>query len=257
VLVVEQLGRRFGRRAALAGLTFQVPPGRVLGVIGPNGSGKTTFMRILAGLIRPSSGSVHVHGHDPVRLRRDPRFGVGYMPQQGGIYPELTVRQNLAFMARLQGLHRAACRQAVDEVLAAVHLDDRAGDRAAHLSGGMQRRLSLGGALVHRPGLLLLDEPTVGIDPELRQDIWAHLHRLANDGTSVLVSTHDMGEAMRCDSVLLLREGHALALGPPDHLMQATQATDLEAAFLALAHRHAAGQGMHDAHRVQATEGRA
>jgi ABC-2 type transport system ATP-binding protein len=215
-----------------------VPAGRVLGVIGPNGSGKTTLMRILGGLLRPTAGSAEVHGHDVRRLRRDAGFGVGYMPQQGGIYPELTVRQNVAFLARLNGLKGPERREAVEGVLDMVSLRDRAHERASKLSGGMQRRLSLACALVHGPGLLLLDEPTVGVDPELRSDIWGRLHGVAGDGALVLVSTHDMGEAMRCDSVLLLREGHAMALGPPAKLLEATGASDLEAAYLVLARRH-------------------
>lgn len=227
--------KRFGRRVVLEDLSFRVPSGVVLGLIGPNGSGKTTLMRILAGLLRPTSGLVEVHGRSAAQLRKDPAWRIGYMPQAGGIYPELTVRQNVGFFAAMERLHGAAREQSVDQALQAAGLLDRARSRASTLSGGMKRRLSMACTLVHQPGLALLDEPTVGVDPALRRDLWAHLHDRARRGSTILVSTHDMGEAMRCDAVLFLREGRRLALDSPQNLLARTKSTDLEAAYLRLA----------------------
>lgn len=232
MIQAKGLAHRFGRRTALDGLDFELEEGRIHGIVGPNGCGKTTLIRILVGLLRPSSGQVLVGRHDPRMLRG--RVRLGYMPQAGALYPELSVRQNVAFFASLERVPRKDRAEAVQKALARVRLTERAKDRVQELSGGLQRRVGLAAAIVHRPALLFLDEPTVGVDPELRIEVWAGLQDLRDEGATILLSTHYLREAERCDSVLLLRDGRRVAQGPPRRLMEATGTDELEDAFVAL-----------------------
>jgi ABC-2 type transport system ATP-binding protein len=226
--------KSFGDVRALHGVSFDVPRGTIVGIVGPNGCGKTTLIRTCVGRIRPDQGETRVLGEPSLRLQRPGAPRIGYMPQQGGLYPELTVRQNVAFQAALQGVPRRMRLARVDGVIERVHLADRARDRVAQLSGGMQRRASLAAALVHAPDLLFLDEPTVGVDPEVREEMWDDLHGLAREGRTLLVSTHYLGEAMRCRDVLLLRRGQVLAHDAPAALLRRTGTQDLESAFVRL-----------------------
>jgi ABC-2 type transport system ATP-binding protein len=227
----EGVVKRFGVVTALDGLALSVPAGVIYGLLGPNGSGKTTFIRTLTGALRPSAGLVEVLGRRQPSRQIAPHLG--YMTQRAGLYPDLSVRENLDFFASIYGLQDTATRRRrINDVLAAVELTERHGSLVGTLSGGMQQRVSLAAALVHQPRLLLLDEPTAGIDPELRVTFWDHFRRLAAGGTTVLVSSHIMDEAERCDRLGFLRAGRLLAEGTPEDLRaQAGQAT-LEAAFL-------------------------
>ncbi|MGY1606606.1 ABC transporter ATP-binding protein [Geodermatophilus sp. SYSU D00700] len=217
-----------GRRRVLHGLSCAVPAGRVTGLLGPSGSGKTTLMRALVGVQRVRSGTVTVLGEpagSPSLRRR-----VGYVTQAPSVYPDLTVRENARHFAALHG--RDA--RAADDALAAVGLADAAGQLVRDLSGGQQGRASLACALVGEPELLVLDEPTVGLDPVLRVELWERFHALAAAGTTLVVSSHVMDEAGRCDRLLLLREGRLLADSTPAQLRAASGTDDLEESFLRL-----------------------
>lgn len=231
---VERLRRSFGRRVALDGVSLRVRGPVVLGVVGANGSGKTTFLRTLVGLLQPTEGRVTIDALAPRRAFRPNGLALGYMPQAEGLYLDLTARENVAFAAKIQGVPRGARSSMVESALAFAGVAERADDKAATLSGGLRRRVSLACALVHRPRFLVLDEPTAGVDPELRLEMWKGFRALRDEGAFVVVSTHYLGEAQRCDAVLLLREGRVLALEPPADLLERTGATDLEDAFLRL-----------------------
>ncbi len=229
--------KRFGSTPALAGLDVAVRPGEIYGLLGPNGSGKTTFIRCVAGLLHPDAGSLTVLGRAPRDTVAAGR--VGYMTQAPALYTDLSVAENLAFFARLVGLPDA--RERIEAVLRTVDLLDRARSTVSTLSGGMRQRVSLAAALLHQPDLLLLDEPTVGVDPVLRQEFWAHFRDLAAKGVTILVSSHVMDEASRCDRLGLIRAGRVLAEGGAADLVARAGTRDLESAFLALSAAGGAG----------------
>ncbi len=233
---LEAVGKVFGAVQALDGITFRVAPGETFGLIGPNGSGKTTVLRLVLGLGRPTSGTVRVLGRTmPTHLVSRQ---MGYMTQSSALYTELTARENLAFFGRLYGLRGRRLRGRIAETLALVELADRANSSVHTLSGGMRQRLSLACALIHQPRLLVLDEPTVGIDPELRQAFWDYFRQLNQQGVTILVSTHHLDEATRCQRIALLRFGTLLAVDTPAALRQMAGADDFEQAFLYFARRH-------------------
>jgi ABC-type multidrug transport system ATPase subunit len=226
---IRGLRVRRGRRLVLDGLSIDVAAGRVTGLLGPSGSGKTTLMRAIVGVQVVEGGSVTVLGEaagSPALRRR-----VGYMTQAPSVYGDLTVRENLRYFARVLGAPAAR----VDEALSSVDLADAAGQLTSTLSGGQKARVSLATALLASPPVLVLDEPTVGLDPVLRRDLWATFHSLADTGATLLVSSHVMDEAARCHDLLLLRDGRLLAAATPAALRDRTGEDDLEAAFLRLA----------------------
>jgi ABC-2 type transport system ATP-binding protein len=223
------LTKAFGKVVAVDGVDLTLERGCIYGVLGPNGSGKTTLIRLLTGLALPTAGYASVLGE---RMpSREALARIGYMTQSDGIYPELTVGENIRFFSSLYG---RPDRDAVREVLELVELDDRLGTPAFELSGGMRRRLSLACALAHRPDVVFLDEPTVGVDPALRVQFWAHFRRLAADGTTLLVSSHVMDEADRCDDLVFMRAGRIIARGSSGELRAQAGTRDLEDAFLRL-----------------------
>ena len=217
-----------GGREVLHAIDLDIESGRVTGLLGPSGSGKTTLMRAVVGVQVVADGSVSVLGLDagaPALRER-----VGYQTQAPSVYADLTVDENLQYFASVLG----ATRSRVTEVVGRVGLDGLERQLAASLSGGEHARLSLAAALLNQPSVLVLDEPTVGLDPMLRRDLWAFFHELAAGGTTLLVSSHVMDEADRCDDLVLLREGRVLISGTPEGLKQTTGTTDLDAAFLSL-----------------------
>jgi ABC-2 type transport system ATP-binding protein len=221
------VSKRFADVTAVDDLTLRVHEGTILGVIGPSGSGKTTTIRMLTGALGPTEGEVRVLGEDPRRFRRQTRERIGYMPQQFTLYPDLTPRENVDFVASLFGILWRTRHRRTREVLELVDLWDARGRRASELSGGMQRRLELACALVHHPALLFLDEPTAGIDPLLRGRIWDELHRLRDEGRTLLVTTQYVNEAEACDTVALIADGRLIALAPPDELRRMAVGGDI------------------------------
>ena len=223
------LVKAFGPIHAVDGVSFDLAPGRIYGVLGPNGSGKTTLIRLLVGLTGASDGHAEVLG---VVMPSRPTLGrIGYMTQRDGIYPALTAGENARFFAAAYGVSGS---EAVTEALRVVDLADRVDSIAGTLSGGQRRRLSLACALVHRPPILFLDEPTVGVDPLLRVEFWEHFRALAGEGTTIIVSSHVMDEADRCDELLFLRAGKLIARGSGAAIRRQAGTDDLEQAFLRL-----------------------
>jgi ABC-2 type transport system ATP-binding protein len=220
----------FGDIRAVDGISFELQPGRIYGLLGPNGSGKTTLIRLLTGLAKATSGSAEVLG--VAMPSRENLAHIGYMTQSDGIYPTLSVYDNARFFAAAYGVHD---RGKVMAALAVVELADRTKQAAMNLSGGQRRRLSLACALTHEPAVLFLDEPTVGVDPLLRVQFWSHFRALADAGTTIVVSSHVMDEADRCDELLFIRSGVVIARGPSAELRERSGTHDLEQAFLAFA----------------------
>jgi ABC-2 type transport system ATP-binding protein len=227
-VVVDGLRVFRGTREVLPGISLTVPRGQVVGLLGPNGGGKTTLLRSIVGVQIIASGTVTVLGEpagSPALRSR-----VGYVTQDASVYADLTVRANLTYFAALAG----ASRTEVERIIETVDLTSDIDTRVDRLSGGQRSRVSLAAALVGSPELLILDEPTVGLDPVLRRDLWAQFRRLARDGTTLLVSSHVMDEATQCDRLLLLREGRLLADESPEGLLARTGAPDAEQAFFSL-----------------------
>src|ERR1700693_5624673 len=227
---VDNVVKSFGTLKALDGITLRIKEGEIYGLLGPNGAGKTTLIRSIVGLVAPESGTVTVLGRRMPDL--DILGQVGYMTQAAALYPDLSVEENLRFFAAISGADSN-----VDEALKLVELDQRRKSVVATLSGGMKQRCSLACALVHRPRLLLLDEPTVGVDPQLRVQFWDHFRDMAAAGTTIVVSSHVMDEAERCQRLGLIRFGKMLGEGSPDELRAAAGTHNLEEAFLKLSGR--------------------
>ena len=227
----RRLVRTFGSFRALDGLDLTVRRGEILGLVGPNGAGKTTFIRVVAGLLRPTGGEIRVLGGRP-GVQVAPR--IGYMPQEPALYDDLPVVDNLVFFGRLFGLPRHEARRRAEEIVDVVALRSKARTPVRDLSGGMRQLASLGCSMVHAPRLLLLDEPTVGIDPVLRIDLWRHFATLNEDGTTIVVTTHVIPEAERCDRVAMIGSGRVIALGTVDELRERAGRQNLDEAYIAL-----------------------
>ena len=214
VLRCSGLRRSFGDLTAVADVGFEIAPGETYGLLGPNGAGKTTSISMIAGLLAPDAGEVEVMGRRMTPRALDAKAAVGLVPQDLAIYPDLTARENLTFFGRLQGMSRTDLRARTDEVLEVIGLTDRADDRSGEFSGGMKRRLNIGIGLLHHPKLLILDEPTVGVDPQSRNAILQSVEELATDGLAVLYTTHYMEEAERlCDRIAVVDQGRIVAEG--------------------------------------------
>jgi ABC-2 type transport system ATP-binding protein len=217
---VEGVIKRYGARPALAGVSFTVAPGEIVGLLGPNGAGKSTTLSILATLLVADAGAVVVADRPLPAQAAAVRRLLGFVPQREALYPPLSARENLEFFARMQGLRGTAAARALADALALVGLERRADEPVARLSGGMRRRLNLACGILHRPQVILLDEPTVGVDPQSRERIFEAVAALAAGGAAVLYSTHYMEEAERlCRRVVLLDEGRVLAVGTPAELV--------------------------------------
>ena len=233
---VRGLTKRFGTRTVVNGIDLAVQRGSIVGFLGPNGSGKTTTMRMLCGLLTPDGGEGRCLGLDFRRESAALKRQVGYMTQKFSLYDDLSIRENLDFIGRLFELPER--RRAVDASLQRLGLEARAGQLAGALSGGWKQRLALAACLLHRPKLLLLDEPTAGVDPKARREFWDELHTLAHEGITVLVATHYMDEAERCDEIVFIAYGELLAKGRQDEVLAAAGIEpgggNLEEAFVRL-----------------------
>ena len=227
-LEVEGLTKRFGDRVAVDGLDLEIGPGETVGLLGPNGAGKTTAISMICGLLEPDAGQVFLDGTAVEVDAVDVRHHIGYVPQAIALYPDLTAEENLEFFGKLQRLRGNHLRTRVDEVLGVLGLSDRRTDRAESFSGGMQRRLNIGLGLLHEPGLLVLDEPTVGVDPQSRNAILDAVADLAGQGLALLYTTHYMEEAERlCDRVTIMDEGATIAAGTRRELIDLTDSDDV------------------------------
>ncbi len=217
VIDVHGVTKRFGSLVAVDGISMQVRKGEIYGFLGPNGSGKTTFLRMLCGLMTPDAGTGTCLGFDIVRDAPEIKHRVGYMTQRFSCYEDLTIEENLDFMARIHGI--PARREAVSRSLERLGLLARRRQLAGHLSGGWKQRLALAASLIHNPQLLLLDEPTAGVDPKARRDFWDEIHHLASGGLTVLITTHYMDEAERCHRLAYIACGHLLTHGTADEVI--------------------------------------
>lgn len=230
VVVSDHLVKQFGKFRAVNNLSMTISAGETYGLIGPNGSGKTTLIRMLVGLVKPTSGSIQIMHERMPSARSAPL--IGYMTQLSALYNDLTARENMRFFCNIYGLRGKEQKQRIVEMLERVDLADRIDSVVSTFSGGMKQRLSLACALVHRPRLALLDEPTVGVDPELRRSFWDYFAQLNKEGVTIIVSTHHLDEAERCTRLGLMRSGAMLAQGSPQELLGQSGQANMEDAFL-------------------------
>ena len=231
------LTRRFGPITAVRDLTLQIATGEVFGLLGPNGSGKTTTIRMLCGLLAPSAGAATVAGIEVTEGPDRIKERIGYMSQRFGLYEDLTVAENMDFYGGIYGLADAGRSGRIAEVVAFLGLERRLPQLAGTLSGGWKQRLALACALMHQPALLFLDEPTAGVDPAARRSFWRTIHALAARGTTVIVTTHYMDEAAQCRRVAMMSQGHLIACGTPADVAAQVGGKDLEDAFVILQER--------------------
>lgn len=231
IVAIDNLTKVYDGLTALDGLNLTIPENSIFGLLGPNGAGKTTLLRILTGLLSPTTGNVTLFGglSPGANLARR---NIGYMPQSLSLYQGLSVEENLTFYGRIYGVPEDELKKRVAETLEIVELADRRRSVISDLSGGMIRRALLGSALVHKPKFLLLDEPTAGIDPLLRIRLWDTFKNLCGAGASILITTHHISEADRCDRVVFLRQGKVVNEGAPSQLMERYGVADLERAFV-------------------------
>jgi len=226
VIDVEGITKRFGNRTVVNQIALQVRPGEIYGFLGPNGSGKTTFLRMLCGLLTPDAGQGVCLGYDLHAQAREIKKRVGYMTQRFSFYEDLSIEENLDFIARIYGVPQRG--QAVTRSLERLALTERRRQLAGVLSGGWKQRLALAACLIHEPRLLLLDEPTAGVDPKARRDFWEEIHRLAAGGLTVLITTHYMDEAERCHRLAYIAYGNLLARGTVDEVVRGAALTTWE-----------------------------
>jgi len=236
-VTTEGLRKSFGPLLAVEGLTMSIAAGEVFGLLGPNGSGKTTTIRILCGLMAPSGGRATVVGYDVATHPEQVRRNIGYMSQRFGLYDDLTVAENIRFYASVYGLVGRERSRRIGELMDELGLEPRAGQLAGTLSGGWKQRLALACSTAHRPKMLFLDEPTAGVDPAARRTFWQLIYRLAERGTTILVTTHYMDEAERCQRIAFLSRGHLIALGTVEQITAHFQQPTIEDVFIELQRR--------------------
>ncbi|MRG87436.1 ABC transporter ATP-binding protein [Salinibacillus xinjiangensis] len=233
---VNGLAHSFGREDVLKEIDLTVSRGEIFGLLGPSGAGKTTLVKMIVGILEPDEGGIFIGDEKVPSL--DLMRSIGYMAQSDALYQELSAKENLDFLASIYGLNKQERKEAIHDVLQIVNLQDHKNKIVNQFSGGMKRRLSLAASLMHKPNLLILDEPTVGIDPVLRQSIWEELTKLKENGMTILVTTHVMDEAEKCDRLAMLRDGYVIACDTPEKLKENKQVESLEGAFLAYGGRN-------------------
>lgn len=230
IIQLNGLSKSFGSQEVLKSVSLNIQKGDIYGLLGPSGSGKTTLIKLMIGLETPSTGSVTFKGN---KLKANELYpSIGYMAQSDALYDELTAKENLSFMASLYGLKKAERKEQIEKVMTTVDLLDHLYKPVHQYSGGMKRRLSLAIALLHDPEVLFLDEPTVGIDPVLRKEIWDSFHRLKEEGRTLVITTHVMDEAERCDRLGLLSHGEIISSDTPDAIKETYGVTSIEDVFL-------------------------
>lgn len=226
----RDLTKKFGTFIAVDTLNLNVNKGEIYGLLGPNGAGKTTTIKMLCGVLNPTSGGAHVLGRKIPEKSITPL--IGYMPQERALYLWLTVHQNVEFYGDIFGMEREKFNKSEKELLSFIDLEEWRNELVVNLSGGMMHRVSLACSLIHKPDLLFLDEPTIGIDPELRASFWKYFNELKQKGITILMTTHYMDEAIHCDRIGFMRRAHLIAEGTPDELLKMTKTDSLENAFL-------------------------
>ncbi|AIF68693.1 hypothetical protein PAP_01255 [Palaeococcus pacificus DY20341] len=231
-LIVRNLKKSYGHLVAVNGLSFKVSEGEIFGLLGPNGAGKTTTIKSILGLLKKDAGEVYILGKK--MPNKEILKKVGYMPQELALYLDLTIEENLKFYARLYELTKEEFENKKEKILKLVGLEGFENKLIAELSGGMQRRVSLACALLHEPEFLILDEPTVGVDPHLRANFWEHFRELSKRGVTILITTHYMDEAMKCDRIAIVSEGNIVTVDNPNKIVKETNSENLEEAFLKL-----------------------
>jgi ABC-2 type transport system ATP-binding protein len=227
---LKEISLRFGKKQILHSVNLSIPQGKICGLLGPSGCGKTTLVKVAAGILKPSAGRAYIRGEPLPSLALMAQ--IGYMAQSDALYPTLTAAENISFFASLYGLRGTELRRRTEEVMALVDLSEHLHQVVQFYSGGMKRRLSLAMALLHQPPVLILDEPTVGIDPLLRQSIWQSLRTLSQSGVTILVTTHVMDEAEKCEQLAMMRGGALLTLGSPQEIIAASGTSSIEEAFI-------------------------
>lgn len=232
-IVVENLVKQFGHVTAVDHISFQIPKGSIFGFLGPNGSGKSTTIRMLCGVLSPTSGTGKVLGFDIVKEAERIKQNIGYMSQRFSLYEDLTVEENLDFYGSIYSLPKNVRQQRKRELIQMANLEGKEKSLAGALSGGWKQRLALGCALIHKPQLLVLDEPTAGVDPVSRRVFWQIIHELSRQGITVLVTTHYMDEAESCDMVAFIFNGKLMAVDTPANLIASLGAKNLEDVFIA------------------------
>jgi len=236
IIQTRDLTKRFGTLTAVDGLNLSVAAGEIFGLVGPDGAGKTTTLRMLCGLMDPTEGTAQVAGHDTARDSQAVKDSIGYMAQRFGLYGDLTVEENMIFYADLFGISRAECNRLMTQLLEMTRMDRFRKRPAAQLSGGMKQKLALMCTLLHKPKILFLDEPTNGVDPVSRRDFWAILYELLKEGITIFMTTAYLDEAERCNRVGLIHKGKLIRCLPPEVLKRETGAANLEGAFIKAIH---------------------
>lgn len=232
MIQLEGISKSFGKHEAVKGVSLQVKKGMIYGLLGPNGAGKSTTIRMICGVLMPTSGSAYVNGMDVYTDAEAIKSRIGYMSQKFSLYDDLTVLENLKFYASLYGIHGAERDERIIQLIEMAGITGREHQLAGNLSGGWKQRLALGCALIHKPSLLVLDEPTAGVDPVARRVFWELIFKLANQGITVLVTTHYMDEAESCDRVAFVLGGAVIAEGTPAELIEANGVERLEDVFI-------------------------
>ncbi len=231
-IVMKQVEQVYGTKHVLSNIDVEIAQGAIYGILGPSGCGKTTLVKAMVGILVPTAGTVRVL--DTAMPNLNIMNQIGYMAQSDALYTNLNGKENLEFFGALYGMKGKALQEAIDQALHLVKLTDAANRLVSSYSGGMKRRLSLAAAILHQPKVLILDEPTVGIDPLLRRDIWNELHDMAEQGTTIIVTTHVMDEADRCSQLFMMRDGRILTTGSPDEIKARYQVDTVEEAFIKL-----------------------